>query len=302
MDLDLLSMFVSVAEAASFSVAAKKLRLPKSSVSRGVARLEDGLGAQLLHRTTRHVSLTTAGAALYERTAPLLASLRSAVGALPERQEQPSGELRITAPNELGPWFLAEMVARFVARYPSVRVDAHLTTRAVDLVAEGFDLALRGSVNKLKDSSLTARWLGAFQGHLYASPSYLARRGAPRGPRDLKDHDWVVFRNMRGPLRLEGPGEPVMLEPRGRITADDFLFVREAVRSGAGIALFDSLFAEKDVTEGRLVCLLPRYRVNAGALYLVYPSTRHLPRKVIAFREILLEVIKARSASRSAAG
>jgi len=297
-DFDLLSIFVSVAEASSFSLASKRQRLPKSSVSRGVARLEDALGAQLLHRTTRHVSLTTAGAALYERTAPLLTSLREAMGALPERQEQPSGELRITAPNELGPWFLAELVARFVARYPAVRVDAHMTSRHVDLVAEGFDLALRGSHKKLKDSSLTARWLGSFQGQLYASPVYIARRGTPRTSRDLQGHDWVVLRSMRGPMRLDGPGEPIVVQPQGRIVTDDFLFVREAARAGAGIALMDSLFAEKDVVDGRLVCLLPRYSVKASGLYLVYPATRHVPRKVTAFRDLLLEVIQVRTASR----
>jgi len=302
MDLDLVSMFVAVAEAASFSVAAKRLRLPKSSVSRGVARLEDQLGAQLLHRTTRHVSMTSAGAALYERTSPLLASLREALGAIPEQQEQPSGELRITASADVGLLFLADLVARFVARYPTIRVDAHLTTRQVDLVAEGFDLALRASPKKLKDSSLTARWLGAFVGRLYAAPAYLARRGMPRTPRDLEHHDWVVFRGMRGPLRLEGPGEPLIVQPRGPIVADDFLFVREAARAGSGIALIETLFAEKDVADGRLVSVFPRHRVNAGGLYLVYPASRHLPRKVAAFRDLVVEVVKARTASRGIVG
>jgi len=292
-ELDQLSLFAAVAEASSFSAAAKRLRLPKSSVSRGVARLEGALDAQLLHRTTRQVSLSTAGAALYERVAPLLSSLRDAVGGLPERQEQPSGELRITAPNELGPWFLAELGARFVARYPAVRLDVHLTTRHVDLVAEGFDLALRGSPRLPKDSALTVRRLGPFQGRVYASPAYLARRGGPHGPNDLAKHEWVVFRGMSGPFRFDGPGGTVTVQPQGRVVADDFMFVREAVRAGAGVAVMDSLFAAKDVAEGRLVSLLPRHTVSAGALYLVYPTTRHLPRKVIAFRDMLLEVIKS---------
>jgi DNA-binding transcriptional LysR family regulator len=293
--LDQLSLFVSVAETASFSAAAKRLRLPKSTVSRGVARLEGALGAQLLHRTTRRVSLSTAGAAFYERVAPLLVSLREAVGTLPESQEQPSGELRITAPNELGPWFLAELGARFVARYPAIRLNVHVTPRPVDLIAEGFDLALRGSPRPLKEAGLTARRLGVFQGRLYAAPAYLARRGRPRSPRELDEHDWVVFRSMSGALPLEGPGETVTVTPRGRLVADDFLYVREAVCAGAGVGLMDSLYAAKDVAEGRLVNLFPRHCVRAGGLYLVYPTTPHVPRKVTAFRDLLLEVLEART-------
>jgi molybdenum-dependent DNA-binding transcriptional regulator ModE len=123
---------VAVAETGSFSEAARRLELPKSSVSRGVASLEAWVGAPLLHRTTRHVSLSTAGAALYERAAPLLASLKEAVGTLPEREEGPSGELRLTAPHDMGATFLPEVIARFTAPYPSVRVDCRLTNRNVD--------------------------------------------------------------------------------------------------------------------------------------------------------------------------
>src|SRR5688572_3548479 len=176
MDLDLLMLFVAVAESASFSAAAKKLGMPKSSVSRGVAALEAELGTQLLHRTTRHVSLSTAGSALYDRIAPLLGQIREAIGSLPEREEAPSGELRITAPNDVGAMFLADLIARFVARFPSVTVDARLTNRNVDLVAEGFDLALRAATRPLKDSSMVVRKVMPVELHLFASPTYLARR------------------------------------------------------------------------------------------------------------------------------
>jgi DNA-binding transcriptional LysR family regulator len=293
-DLNRLALFVAVAETGSFSTAAGRLRLPKSSVSRGVARLEESLGAQLLHRTTRHVATTSAGAALYERAAPLLGSLRAAVGVASSREEQPSGELRITAPSDIGQMFLAEIVARFIARFPAVTVDLNLTLRYVDLIAEGYDVAVRASGKPLKDSSLTARRLGGFEGHVYAAPSYLARRGMPKSGRELADHDWVVFRGMRGPLTLSGPGEPLVVQPRGRIVTDDFLVVREAIRAGAGVGLLDALYAEKDVAEGRLVCVLPRYRLLASGLYLVYPAARHQPRKVTAFRDFVLEWFNAR--------
>ncbi len=171
--------------------------MPKSSVSRGVARLEAALGVQLLFRTTRHVSPSAAGTALYDRIAPLLGSVKAALSEVPEREEQPSGELRVTAPVDLGVLFLAEVVTRYAARYPSVSVDLHLTGRVVDLVAEGFDVALRVA-SSLKDSTLVVRRAAPIIVQLFASPLYLARRGTPRSEADLGEHEWVVFRSGRG--------------------------------------------------------------------------------------------------------
>jgi DNA-binding transcriptional LysR family regulator len=284
MDLDLLTLFVAVAESSSFSAAAKKLGLPKSSVSRGVAALEAELGTQLLHRTTRHVSLSTAGTALYDRIAPLLVQIREAIGSIPEREHQPSGELRITAPNDAGAAILAELVARFVARYPAVTVDARLTNRRVDLVAEGFDLALRAVTKRLADSSLVARKLGSTEHHLFASPTYLARRGAPRTLEELRDHDWVAFRGMT-----------TAFEPGARrAVADDFMFVMEAVRAGAGIGLFPAFLAQPHLSTGQLVRVLPRFAQPGGQFVLLYPRARHVPRKVTAFRDFLLETLPLR--------
>src|SRR5215208_1878912 len=179
MDLNLLTLFEAVARTSSFSAAAKELGIPKSSASRGVARLEEELDVQLLFRTTRHVSLSAAGTAFYDRITPLLQSVKTALGELPEREEAPSGTLRITAPVDLGELFLAEVVTRYTARHPAVSVDVHLTGRVVDLVAEGFDVALRVAA-KLEDSSLVVRRAAPVLFHLFASPLYLARRGTPR--------------------------------------------------------------------------------------------------------------------------
>jgi DNA-binding transcriptional LysR family regulator len=256
-----------------------------------VANLEASVGAQLLHRTTRHVSLSTAGAALYERAAPLLASLKEAVGTLPEREEAPSGELRLTAPHDMGATFLPEVIARFTARYPSVRVDCRLTNRNVDLVAEGFDLALRASGAKLADSSLMVRRLGALDVQLFASPTYLARRGTPRSPEDLAEHDFVVFRG------LKYLGELGLAEKNARVLGDDMLFLREAVKAGAGIAALPTFLAQPDVTTGQLVRVLPRYTQPSTTLVMLYPRTQHVPRKVSAFRDFLLEFLKGRPLS-----
>ncbi len=293
-DLSLLSVFEAVARTASFSAAAKELGLPKSSVSRGVARLEADLDVQLLFRTTRRVAPTAAGTALYDRLAPLLRSVKAALGEIPEREEQPSGLLRVTAPVDLGVLFLAEVVTRYTARYPSVSVDLHLTGRVVDLVAEGFDVALRVGAS-LRDSTLVARRAAPIVVQLFASPVYLARRGTPRSEADLALHDWVVFRSGPQKLRVAGPREAVGVAPRERIVCDDLLFVRDAARAGAGIALLPTFVADADVVAGTLVRVLPRHERVSGYLHIVTPAAKHVPRKVTAFRDLVLELLKARA-------
>lgn len=283
MDLNLLNTFVAVAQTSSFSVAARKLGLPKSSVSRAIVRLERELDTQLLHRTTRQVSLTTAGAALYEKVTPPMASLTQAVGSIPERDQQPAGEVRITAPVDVGHAFLAEVVARFVARYPMVRVDARITNNVVDLVGEGFDLALRAIGKRMADSTLVARRLSAVEFHIYGSPSYLARRGTPKSFEDLAQHDWVGFRpRSREPARA-----------KARIVADELMFVREAIRMGAGLGMFPSFLARGDLASGALVRVVAKHAEPAGSLMLVYPKTQHPPLKVTAFRDFVIEYLAA---------
>jgi DNA-binding transcriptional LysR family regulator len=292
MDLNLLTVFEAVARTASFSAASRELRIPKSSASRAVARLEDALGVQLLFRTTRQVSLSESGTALYDRITPLLASVRAALGELPER-EAPSGTLRVTAPVDLGVLFLAEVMARYAARYPAVSLDVHLTGRVVDLVKEGFDLALRVAA-RLEDSSLVVRRAAPILFQLFASPVYLARRGTPRAEAELAEHDWVAFRGGPQALRVAGP-RPAAEGRRTRIVCDDLLFVRDAVRAGAGIGLLPTFIAEGDVVAGRLARILPRFERPAGHLHIVTPAAKHPPRKVTAFRDLVLEMLKART-------
>lgn len=283
-DIEGLVLFVAVAESASFSAAGRALAMAKSSVSRGVTRFEESTGAQLLHRTTRKVSPTTTGAALLERVAPLVRALRLALASLPEKDEEPAGDLRLSAPNDIGVTLLSELVAHFSARYPRVHVDVELTSRQVDLVSEGFDLALRASGPRLADSSLVMRKIVSFDVQFFASPSYLARRGAPRTLADLNRHDLVIFRPMRFPAFRPGTRFP------GRvIRADDFLFVREAIKAGGGIGLLPSFFAHIDLAAGALARVLPRHVVPAGQFALLHPRARQLPRKVTAFRDFLLD-------------
>lgn len=295
MDLNLLSVFEAVARTSSFSAAAKELGLPKSSVSRGISRLEAELDVQLFVRTTRQVSITPAGTALFDRTAPLLRSMTAALGELPERAEEPTGTLRVTAPPDVGILFLAEVVTRYVARYPAVSVDMHLTGRVVDLVAERFDVALRAGA-KLEDSSLVVRRAAAVTLNLFASPVYLARRGTPRTEADLAGHDWVIFRSGPQSLRIAGPREPAAAPgPHGRIVCDDLLFARDAVRGGAGLGLLPVFVAEPDVVAGTLVRVLPRYERQAGFLHVVMPAAKHPPARVTAFRDLVIELLRSRA-------
>ena len=291
-DLNLLSIFAAVARTSSFSAAAKQLGMPKSSVSRGIAGLELAMGVRLVNRTTRHVALSTAGVALHERVSPQLTALIHSLGALPELEEQPSGKLRITALADFASTVLAEIVARFIARHPAVEIELHLTTRLVDLVAEGFDLAFRNTRQRLRDSSLRARHLGSLAMQVFAAPSYLARRGSPRSPADLAGHDWVVYPGL-GSLELESAGVKVSVDPHGRIVCDDMPFVRAATAAGAGLGLLPTLLAEADVATGALVRVLPRWTISTGHLWMVSTAVKHAPRKVTAFRDFVIESLRA---------
>jgi DNA-binding transcriptional LysR family regulator len=291
-DLNLVAVFEAVARTGSFSAAAKELGIPKSSASRAIARLESELKVQLLFRTTRKVSVSESGTALYDRVTPLLRSMKSALAGLPARGEMPSGTLRVTAPVDLGVLFLAEVLARYAARYPAVSVDLHLTGRVVDLVGEGFDVALRVA-SKLADSSLVVRRAAPVLFQLFASPSYLARRGTPRSADELDEHDWVVFRGGPQKLRVAAVRRAAGRAPR--ILCDDLLFVRDAVRAGVGVGLLPTFVAEPDVLAGSLVRIVPRFERPAGSLYIVMPAAKHVPGKVTAFRDLVLEMLRTKA-------
>ncbi len=295
MNLDALATFVHVVDGASFTAAAKKLGVPTSTVSREIARLEETLGTRLLHRTTRKVALTSAGAKLYERVLPHVAALRDAARDVPEQGSHPAGSLRITVPNDLGTSYFAEVIADFLLLHPQVHFDVRLTARQVDVVAEGIDLALR--IGRMQDATLVARRVGTLDAYLFASPGYVARCGRPTAPLDLLDHACLVFRMPDGrPIawNLTGPEGRSDVAPAAHLFADDFAFLRGAAIAGAGIAMLPGFIAATDVAAGRLERVLPRYEGPSAPLYAAYPSGRHLPRKVTAFRDFLVQALRAR--------
>jgi DNA-binding transcriptional LysR family regulator len=288
-ELEAVQAFALVVELGSFSAAARRQGVPPSTVSRQVARLEGDLGVQLLHRTTRRIQLTEAGALLYDRVVPALEALHDAATAAADHHEAAAGLIRITAPEDLGTLFVADLVVEFCARWPDVRVEALLTSRTVDLVAEGVDLALRAG--RLADSTLVARLVLRADLQLFASAEYIARRGQPATVQDLTSHDCVVFRpeGGRGQWDLEGPDGRAVVEVGGPVSGDLFSFVHAAVLAGAGIGLAPWFLFRDDLASGRAVRVLPDHAQRGNRAYLVYPSSRHLPHRVALLRDFLVE-------------
>ncbi len=294
MDLNLVRTFSRVVEAQSFTAAARSLGLPKSSVSRAVTRLEEQLGARLLERTTRQLKLTITGRAYYDGAARALAALTDAEQFVAESQGEPRGTVRLTVPVAVDRGFLADVVTGFVSRYPAIQIDVSFTNRVVDLVGEGFDLGLRGARGgRLQGSSLIARRVAQLSLWLFAAPSYLKGRRAPRRPADLKNHDFILFDPHGSATKtweLVGPQGPEPVEVTGILFSDDFLFIRELVIRGAGITFMVPRL--DDLRSGALVRVLPDYEVPDLSISVVMPSNRHLPRRVALFRDALIEAFK----------
>ncbi len=289
MDLNHVSAFVRVVQDGSFTAAARALGLPKSSVSRSIAQLEQDLGVRLLHRTTRKLHLTDAGTAFHNRVARALADIDEATSAASDLQRELRGSVRVTAPIDLGVWAVAPIVARFVRRHPTVNIEVRLSSRIVDLVAENFDLAVRAG--PVRDESLIARRAGALDLGLYASSRYIARRGAPKTLAELDAHDCALLRTDTGtmPWKLtSSTGEERTIQPRGAISADDISFLKKAVLAGGGIALLPLFLVPREEHSGKLVRVLPDWRLTGSMLHVVYPSARYVPQRVVAFRDYLL--------------
>jgi DNA-binding transcriptional LysR family regulator len=211
-----------------------------------------------------------------------------AAAAVSELQDAPHGRVRITAPADLGHWLLAPSLGRFATRYPEVQIEVSLTQRIVDLVHEGFDLALR--VGKLADNRLVARALGLVRAGIFAAPRYLKRRGRPRSVADVADHDCVLFRSVSGRAiwELVGPAGRQKVEVRGAVAADDNEFIREAAAAGQGLTLLP-IFACYGREKDDLQRVLPEYATVGVPLQLVYPTARFLPKRVVLLRDHLVK-------------
>ena len=274
--------FVAVVEGGTFSAAARALGLPVSTVSRQVSRLEERLGVRLLNRTTRRVTTTPPGQTYFERCRRIVAETREAEEEVASMHGEPRGLLRISAPpSGLRATLVEDLVAAFLARYPQIAVELVAESRYVDLVAEGYDLALRGGI--LRDSALTARRLIRMRTGLVASPAYLARRGRPRRVADLARHDLLVQRapgrQPRWPLSPRGS-----IPVRGRLITNDMAISRAAAIAGLGIAYLPLVLVDQELEAGGVEPVLPNaVGRDTDGLHMVYPQGRLLAARVRAF-------------------
>lgn len=290
MDLNRVAVFLRVVQAGSFTAAAAALGTQKSSVSRSVAALEADLGIRLLQRTTRKLALTDAGRAYHERARDALASLDEAREAVSSLGAEPRGLVRVTAPVDLA-GALADVTTRFLRSYPAVRVETALTARVVDLVREGFDLAVRAGF--LSDSSLMSRRLGDTDHGLFASPAYLDAAGRPRRLSDLERHECVLYRagGTSATWRLTGPHGEEQVSVRGRIDTDEFALVRAMLLSGFGIGLAPVFLLAPLVESGDLERVLPKLALHGVSVHVVWPSRRFEPAAVVRYRQALEEAL-----------
>ena len=285
---DFLQAFVRVAETGSFSEAARRLGLSKSMVSRQVSALEAELGVRLLHRTTRSLSPTEAGRAYLERCQRILADLDEANLLVSRLQAVPRGRLRVSTPLSFGIGHLSAALPGFLERYPEIELEMNLTDRHVDLVEEGWDLAVR--IGRLADSSLIVRRLAPIRAVAVAAPAYLERRGIPLVPLDLEHHDCLTHSGRTAEWRFVSPqGQASQLGVRGRVHADNGDVLRVMALAGLGIVQLPSFFVGDDIRAGQLVPVLDGFIPQEASLNAVYPHGRHLSPKVRAFVDYLAE-------------
>lgn len=280
--------FVRVADSKSFSEAARRLRSSKSLVSRQVAALEAELGVRLFHRTTRSLTLTEEGRGYHAQVTRILAEIDDANRSVSQAQAAPRGKLKLSAPMSFGILHLAPALPDFFACCPEVQIDLSLNDRYVDVVDEGFDLAIR--IGRLADSSLVARKLATLRMILCASQDYLDRHGAPQTPADLGKHQCLCYStNAQAPeWRLVAPdGAPLNVPIDGRLHANNGDVLRIAALRGQGIVYLPSFIVGADLQAGTLVSLLPDYIPADTGIHAVYPHSRHLSAKVRAFIDFL---------------
>jgi DNA-binding transcriptional LysR family regulator len=284
-----MSVFSRVVATGSLSSAARELGLSPAMVSRRVSALEARLGVRLINRTTRSLRLTDEGASYYDTCIRLLAEIEEADAAVSAGRVEPQGTLKVALPASFGNRHITPLVPRFAARYPKVQLALSLSDRNVNLVEEGFDLAIR--IAHLEDSSLAARKLAPNRRIICASPGYLRRHGTPRTPDDLAGHNCLSTTDFSTSWDYKGPdGTPGSVRVSGRYVCDNWEVLREWALAGLGVALKSTWDVRRHLEEGSLVSLCPGYSFDTDvAIYAVYPHRRFLPAKTRVFIEFLVD-------------
>ncbi len=290
--LEDINSFVHIVDAGTISGAANKLGIAKSAVSRRLVDLEKRLGVQLLNRTTRQSSLTDAGREYYQRATQILADVDELNEVTSDSKSELTGGLSIAAPLSFGLQHLTPIINKFAIAHPGVDLRLDFADRQVDLIEEGFDVAIR--IAQLKDSSYMARKLTPISLVLCASPDYLKRNGTPQRPEDLMSHETLHYASAQDyTWRFIGPdGKQTNLKLPPKITANNGDYLCGAAVAGLGLSVIPTFMAWKEIENGNLVCLMKEYTFPSLNAYAVYPQTRHLSKRVRAFIDTLVEAFK----------
>jgi DNA-binding transcriptional LysR family regulator len=278
-DLNDLYFFVQVVDHGGFAPAARALGLPKSRLSRRILMLEQRLGVRLIQRSTRNFTVTAIGQEYYRHCVAMLVEAEAAQDTIDRSRAEPQGMVRLSCPPGLVCFKVGDILARFMARHPQVRVHLESTSRRVDVIAEGFDIAVRVRFPPLEESDLVMRVLAGSPQHLVASPALFDGNPTPQTPADLADIPSIDFGPPQRPhqWRLEGPdGDSALVTQRPRLITDDFVQMRLAVLRGIGIAQLPDFVVDDDLAAGTLVEVLPQWRPRAGIIHAVFPSRRGL--------------------------
>ncbi len=283
------TVFTKVVETGGFSAAARDLNMSKSAVSKHIAKLEDHLGVRLLNRTTRKLSPTEVGTAFYERARRIVQDVEETEQAISALHTEPRGTLRLNVPMSFGYLHVAPALADFTARYPDINIDMDLNDRVVDLLDEGYDLAIR--IIRLPDSTLIARKLASFRLAICATPEYWEEHGVPSCPEELQNYNCLMYsyllKENEWPFR--GPDTDISVKVSGNIRANNGDALRAAALEGAGVFFSPTFIVSDDLRSGRLQAVLKEFMETDLAIYAVYPHNRYLSAKVRAFVDFLAE-------------
>ena len=282
--------FTQIVEAGSITAAAERLSLAKSAVSRRLSELEERLGVELFHRTTRKMTLTESGQGFYERSRRILADLEEAENAVSQAHQELSGELRVAAPLSFGVMHLGPAITEFQKLHPAIRFDIDFNDRQIDLIQEGFDVGIR--IADLEDSSLIARKLASNSVVVCASPDYLDKHGTPTTPEELIDHHCLTYSYLPNPNQwdfIDMLGQMQTIRVKSSMQSNSGNYLRDAAIAGLGVLRQPTFIAYDEIKKNKLVPILQDYEIPSVNAYAIYPPTRHLSQRVRTFIDFLVE-------------
>ena len=287
-DLNDIVVFTRVAETKSFTGAAELLGLPKSTVSRKLAQLEERLGVRLVQRTTRKLALTEIGEAYYLRCSRIVSDVAAAEQVVTDMQATPRGRVKISAPVDLSSKYLGGIIAEFLVEHADISVELDASDRVVDLIEESYDIAVR--IGPMPESTLIARRLCGIKSQMVASPGYLAKRGTPTTSEELEEHDRLLFQpNQRITWTLHNGDQSFEFARPARFSSNNIAAVRDTTLAGGGIALISDFMIACDVAKGTLVPVMPEWQGRETDIHAVYPARQNLPPRLQLFLDHLVK-------------